>query len=265
MPIITLINDWKQDALYLSQIKGALLSVDEHIRIINLTPNLSTFDEFTAAFVLKNSFKQFPKGTIHLNFISHYEKNVTDFLIAQYHEQFFVSRNTGFLANVFDTKPEKLFRLDIEENSFTELELYPLILRAILKNALHKIADQYEISNRNAVFLPVFNDNNIIIHIIYIDVYGNLITNLKKNDFYNFIAEKNFKIVIENKKNSIEKISSSYENIEQGDLFAIFNNLDLLEIGMKSANMAKLFSIKKSDELFIEIINNLSAKPGNLF
>lgn len=265
MAIVTLINDWKQDALYLAQINGALISIDEQLRIIDLTPQLDSFDEITASFILKNSFKKFPKGTIHLNFISHYKKNSPDFIIAEYQEQFFVSRNNGFLSNFFEDKPDKIYKIEIGKATFAELELYPIIVLAILKNSINKIAENFEDFERTAIFKPVINENNIIIHITYIDAFGNLITNLDKNIFDQTIGNKKFKIFVGGRKNFIDKINDNYEDLELGNLFAIFNSINLLEVGIKSGNLATLMSIQKSNELFIEIIKEKSPEPGSIF
>lgn len=265
MPVITLINDWKQDALYLSRIKGALVSVNQQLHIVDLIPNLSSFDEKTAAFVLKNSFEQFPKGTIHLNFVSHYEKNVSDFIIAKYKGHFFISKNNGFLSNIIDEKPEALYNFQIAEASFAELELYPLLVKAILKDSIHKVAKEYVSKRRSAVFAPIISETNIIINTIYIDAYGNLITNMKKDVFEKHLSNKKYKIYISGKKHFVETVSESYENIKSGNLFAIFNSLNLLELGMKSTNVTDLLSIKKEDEILIEIIEKKEPEQGKIF
>ncbi len=267
MQIITLINDWKSDNLYSSQIKGQLLSVSDNLNLVNLVSQVVSFDLNQAAFILKNSYKSFPKGTIHLNFVDNPNIKSDAFIIAQFSGQFFVSKDNGFLSIVLPSNSiDKCFKIDSDKTVFEEKFLYKKIVSAILNKKLNKIAHLTGKINRSITVSPAVTDTQIIVHCIYIDVYGNLITNLRKKQFYDFIGENDFKIIIQSEKNMIEKISSNYSDVDNGDLLALFNSADLLEIAQKNGSIAEIYGIKRQTEIRIEkVIKTGNKKQGLIF
>ncbi|MBN2893053.1 MAG: SAM-dependent chlorinase/fluorinase [Bacteroidales bacterium] len=265
MPIITLINDWKHESLYSSLIKGRLASLNANIETIDLISVFETFDYLSAAFILKNSYKNFPQGTIHLNFVTNLKQKDSDFLIAEFDNQFFISEDNGFLPIVFDNKPVKVYRLPRENTSFDELEFYPLIVKTILANMLDKLEPPTEEYVKSTLPEPAIISNRIVGHILYIDNYGNLITNFDKKFIDENCHGKKFKIVVQSERNVIETISENYSETESGDILCLFNSLGHLEIAIKDASIAELMSITRKDQVSIIFEDNSKKETGTLF
>ena len=70
MPIITLTTDFGLKDYYVGLIKGALLSQDSSIQIVDVSHNINVYDIVQGAFILKNCFAEFPVGTTHMTFAS---------------------------------------------------------------------------------------------------------------------------------------------------------------------------------------------------
>ena len=66
MPIVTLTSDFGWNDYYVALIKGAILCENQDINIIDISHNINNYDIVQGAFILKNSYKSFPKGTIHI-------------------------------------------------------------------------------------------------------------------------------------------------------------------------------------------------------
>ena len=64
--IVTLISDMSYKGYYVASVKGTILSAHRDTQIIDITHQVPAFDITKAAFILKNSYTSFPKGTIHL-------------------------------------------------------------------------------------------------------------------------------------------------------------------------------------------------------
>lgn len=263
MPIVTLINDWKSDALYSSMIKGKLISIHKDIQILDLISAKTTFDFSTVAFVLKKSYKNFPNGTIHLNFVTNSNKPYPNFLIGVYDEHYFISEDNGFLSIVFENKEAEIYTIDRTAGSFDELEYYPLLVKMILTKKLNKLGSPNTNYFHSSLAMPAILPNRIIGHIIYIDNYGNLITNFTKEFVEKNTKNKNFKVVIQSERNVINKISENYSQVQSGDLLCLFNSIGHLEIAMKDSNMAELMSISKKDQ--VSIVFEEEKKQGTLF
>ena len=65
-PVITLTTDLGNKDHYVAVIKAEILKEFPNARIIDITHNITKFDIQEAAFVFKNSYKNFPEGTIHI-------------------------------------------------------------------------------------------------------------------------------------------------------------------------------------------------------
>jgi len=64
----------------------------------------------------------------------------------------------------------------------------------------------------------------------------------------------------------VKKISNSYADLtgEEGELFALFNSLGLLEIGMVNGNLVEILNIS-SDEILIKIIEEKNEGQLSIF
>ena len=66
MKLITLTSDLGTKDSYLASVKGAIYSELENVNIIDINNNIPPFDILSAAYVLRNCYKDFPIGTIHI-------------------------------------------------------------------------------------------------------------------------------------------------------------------------------------------------------
>jgi len=67
--IITLLTDFGYDDPFVGQMKGVILKINPNVKIIDITHGIKPQTVEDAAFVLWQSFKYFPKGTIHLSIV----------------------------------------------------------------------------------------------------------------------------------------------------------------------------------------------------
>ena len=66
MPIITLTSDFGDSSHYSAIVKGVIYSLISDVNLIDVTHNINDFDIMHAAYVVKNTFPAFPKGTVHM-------------------------------------------------------------------------------------------------------------------------------------------------------------------------------------------------------
>jgi len=69
MSIITLTTDWKQNDFYTGALKGTILTKCPEIQIVDISHQIPSFNISQAAFVIKNSYYHFPKGTRDIAFL----------------------------------------------------------------------------------------------------------------------------------------------------------------------------------------------------
>ncbi len=111
MPIVTLTTDWIQDDYYTGTIKGKLLSSCPDLNVIDISHNIPAFNTAKAAFVIKNCFHHFPKGSIHLICVNT-EPSETESLVAiEYKDHFFIGNDNGIFGLIFKEQPGSIVEL----------------------------------------------------------------------------------------------------------------------------------------------------------
>ena len=78
-------------------------------------------------------------------------------------------------------------------------------------------------------------------HIIRVDHFGNLITNIPKEAFDILSKDKTFTVQFGGEK--FRRVHTAYNQAEQGECFLLFNSLNFLEIGIYKGNAAELLGL----------------------
>src|SRR5436305_8911755 len=64
--IITLTTDFGQADSYVGVMKGVILRIAPHVRLVDITHSVGPQDVHQAAYIVQTFFTYFPPGTIHL-------------------------------------------------------------------------------------------------------------------------------------------------------------------------------------------------------
>ncbi len=255
MSIITLTSDWGLKDHYLGAVKGTILSYLPEVCIIDISHNINPFDVEQAAFVLKNSYKSFPKGTIHIIGISTEESDKYPHTIICHEGHYFIGTDTGVFSMIFEKTPDEIYELDIPQDSdhftFSSRDRFVKAAVHIAKGKkLEELGNKKDSINKKILFRPVVDNNLIKGLVIYVDEYENIITNISEKLFRE--VRKNKKISIMFRGESVKKVYSSYNDVSVGEIVAIFNSMDLLEIAMNQGKASSLLGLSVDDSVMIE-------------
>jgi len=246
VPLITLTTDWGQFDYYMGMLKGSIMSKIPSAQIVDLSHSIPSFNIHNAAFVVKNSFKSFPTGTIHLVLINTEDSTSDRLIICYYDGHYFVTPDNGILGLLFSSLPDDIYAVPLEKKDGTFGSLSSFI------NAIEQIVTPNEEAMANAritdydkrVSLKATIDESIITgSIVYIDSYQNAITNISKSLFDRVGQNRKYNIFVQSKHNIITNLSTSYNQVAPGELLAIFNSVNLLEIAIRNGNASELLSL----------------------
>ena len=89
--------------------------------------------------------------------------------------------------------------------------------------------------------------------IIFNDAYGNLITNISKQIFDEFTDGRKFEIILR-QHDRRKYISNHINEVVEGEIAAVFNSFNLLEIGLNRENAVKLLGMKTGMDVMVELV-----------
>ena len=252
MSIITLITDFGYKDQFVAQIKGEIYSNNPESQVVDISHNISPFNIMEAAYVLENSYKSFPENTIHIIDVDSEKNKEKKHIIVKLDNHYFITSDNGIMSILSQNiNYQEIYEISI----LNELKPMQSSLKTFSKVACHlsmggkpeivgkKINNLKNVKNLN----PFVNSENtqIISSVIYIDHFGNVITNIKKSFFDEIGKGRKFEISARNYK--FNKIYSSYSDIinfnlsedqrsDEGKALIIFNSNNYLQISIYRSN-----------------------------
>jgi len=254
MPLITFISDFGQSDHYVASVKGSILKLNSNIKIVDISHEIKKYDISHAAYVFKNVYKEFPKGTIHVISVNNTDIN-NGIILFQLDNQFIITFDSGIVSLIDSRENINVILLEGNINpSFPEKfmgEIASKLASGINYTTLGRpIKDIKKYHNMEVSI----SKNKIIGYSIRIDHYGNIITNISESDFNNVLSKNSDIFEINLGIEKIAQISKSYNDVDTADLFALFNFNRLLEIGMNRGNASELLGIKNHTPITIKFL-----------
>lgn len=243
MAIITLLTDSGGSDHYAGAIKARIISINPVVTIIDISHNIMACDIAHGAYVLKSVFRDFPKGTVHLVGVDSTGNRDDGYIALQLEDHFFVGADNGLLGLVSDQPHQQAVQLVASESTFPEKDiLAPAAAQLAAGESITKVGKPVD-SFRKMLNRQVKATRKIIAgHVMRVDNYGNLITNINKTDFDILTKGRNYTIQFGGEK--FRRIHTNYYQTEQGDCFLIFNSLGFLEIGIYKGNASELLGLQ---------------------
>jgi S-adenosyl-L-methionine hydrolase (adenosine-forming) len=273
MSIITLTSDMGHRDYYVGALKGSIYKHLPEVKIVDISHEINPFNKFEAAFSVKNAIADFPDETIHLIAVDDTPKININMpskhdewpAVMRYKNQYFVTLDNGVLKLILgEDEPQSLHRISDALTSPKALQfpakniLAKIAIRVAQGESLDNIGEAIESPKQMTSLQAVTEENFIRGTVIYVDVYGNLITNISEELFKIIGKGEPFTIFFKNRSYFIDKISGSYNEVHQGDRVAVFNSSGLLEIAINQGvpgnggGASELFGMRLNDVVRIE-------------
>ncbi len=259
MPIITLTSDWGLKDHYLGAVKGAIYKQIPGAHIVDISHTIPAFDLNQAAFIIRNFYRNFPPGTIHILGINSEASIESPHTLVLHEGHYFIGADSGIFSLIFDETPEKIIELEVLQDTdyftFSSRDVFVKVAAMIsegkppeelgkVKNGLLK-----KIS-----FLPVVDGNLIKGKVIYIDNYENVFTNITESFFKSTVKGKKFVIMFRSASYRITTICKSYKDVVEGEMLALFSTSGHLEIAINQGKASSLLGLKIDQPVLIEVL-----------
>jgi S-adenosyl-L-methionine hydrolase (adenosine-forming) len=264
MPVVTLTTEWKPDDIYNGIIKGKLCSMCPGIVIIDNAGSIPPFNISIASFIIRNTFNNYPKGSVHIICVHSEAGKDQDFLIVSARDHFFIGTDNGIFNLILNADPDEVVKIEVHGNT-DELEIFAKAASEIISGKKpYELGTSVKGLSERVPLRATIDKDVIIGSIIFIDSYGNAISNITREVFYRVFENKGFRIQIQSNKNYTDQISQRYSDVPVGDMLAKFNQMDLLEISINGADVSELLSLSVGSVVRVDLAQK-AASPNRLF
>ena len=278
MSIITLTTDFGIKDHFAGTVKGALLSEINEAEVVDISHNISPFSILEAAYVIQNAYKSFPNGSIHIIGVDSEISEENKHIVVQLNDHYFICANNGIMSMICsEINPQKIVEINIHDkivSSFPVLDVFVKVAAHIARGGTLEVIGKL-VTNikpiKNISPLIKYEGKQLIGNVIYIDHYGNVITNIKKRLFESVQKGRRFEISARNHK--FKHIYNNYSDIvdfnipiesrnNEGQGLVVFNSSEYLEIAVYRSNLAtvgsasSLLGLNMLDTISIKFIKN---------
>ena len=251
MSIITLITDFGHKDYFVGALKGKILSEQKEAVIVDISHEIDLFNTLEASYCIEAAYSNFPKGTIHIIGVDSERVGDTQHIAMQWDDHYFICADNGILNTLIQKKiPQKIVAITIHDRLNTDvsdMDVFAAVACHISRGGLlNVIGKEIQSLKSISVLTSTISDDLAEIkgQIVYIDSFGNCVTNISQKQFNDTIRNRKFEIIIKNKK--ITRLHKSYSDFPvsdvkqlkdlEGDFLALFNENGYLEIAIYKSN-----------------------------
>lgn len=269
MAIITLTSDMGTRDYYVAALKAAIWSQAPEVQIVDVSHNVLPFSTVQAAFVLRNCWKDFPKGTVHIIGVNSDATPEIHHTIVSVDGQYFIGADNGIFSLLFDKKPDRTYELNLSQDSddmtFPTKNLFVKAACHLTRGGTPEVIGK-EIEGVKAAedFRAIVEENVIKGTVVYVDNYGNVVTNINRSLFKEIGKGRDFAIMFKRAHMDIRKIHNTYSDVSEGEKVALFGSSGFLEVAINKGAPGNgggantLFGLKLNDIVRIEFNANQS-------
>ncbi len=258
--IVTFTTDFGMTDHYVGAMKGVVLNVNPSAHVVDITNAVQSYDVLDGALAISQAYRYFPADTIHLVIVDPGVGTSRRPLLVRTDKHFFLAPDNGVLSFVFEQEKERLqVRHISSEHYFVQPVSQTFHGRDIfasvagwLSKGVDSSAFGDEITDYVRFAAPkpkMVAPHTIKGVVLKVDKFGNLITNIRPEDFPELFAADAapFRIIIG--KAEVTKMKTAYAQGTPGETFAILGSMGFLEIATNRGMAARLVGADKGSDV----------------
>jgi S-adenosylmethionine hydrolase len=256
--LITLSTDFGYKDPFVGTMKGVILGINPDVRIIDLTHGIPPQDLTAAALVLRHSVAFFPRGTIHVAVVDPGVGTFRRPVLAESEGHFFIGPDNGIISFAIEDKETShiihlcndRYHLKPTSATFHGRDIFaPVAAHLSLGTPLKNFGTKVESLERLDWPVVVKTSDSIQGRVVYVDHFGNLITNIDAKDLEG-LKSKIFTIFMG--QLNLHGLSPNYSSEDNNGYAALINSWGLLEISLFKGNAQLSCGAKVGDRIDIK-------------
>jgi len=238
--IVTLLTDFGD--YYPGVMKGVILKYSPETKIIDITHSVEPQNIYQGAFLLLNSYRYFPPS-IHVAVVDPGVGTERDAVIVECDEHSFIAPDNGVIypaceeagiRTVWRIREEAITEYSSAiSKTFHGRDVFAPAIACYIHGNVDKIAERMKKLQKIDIFDYSISDQEAKCRVLYIDRFGNAVTNLKKevvediNPKAFYVSGQKFPLV------------NNYSDVGKGEKLSIIGSFDTLELSLREGDLSK--------------------------
>jgi len=250
--VIALLTDFGLKDHYVGVMKGVILSVNPHARIIDLSHDIGSQDVLDAYFLLSNTYRYFPAGTIFVSVVDPGVGSERAIVAVETERYTFLAPDNGLLGfldkqggvrRIVRVTNERLFLKPVSQTFHGRDIFAPVAGHLSLGVDFAQLGPETDRIHKIATPAPKVTKEGVMVgEVVSIDRFGNLVTNIPGERLAGADA-----VEVKVGKVSIMRLSTSYASAKKGELLAIVGSTGTLEVSVNKGDARKKTGAKVGD------------------
>jgi S-adenosylmethionine hydrolase len=248
-PVIALLTDFGTHDHYTGTMKGVMLGICPDAALVDITHDIPAHDVLAGALELAAAYKYFPAGTVFLVVVDPGVGSSRRGIAAECGDFRLVAPDNGVLTAVLEEQPPRKV-VELTERKYAR----PTVSRTFegrdrFAPAAAWLAKGIELAalgrpaaaiHRLEMPKPSLEADRVVGVVLRVDRFGNLITNIDRKTF-DKVAEGAFDVRVAGQ--SVSRVVSTYADVPEGDVCALFGSTDHLEIAANGGSAAERLAL----------------------
>jgi S-adenosylmethionine hydrolase len=261
-PLISLTTDFGHDDPFVGVMKGVIYTINPHVNIVDLTHSIQPQNVQEAAFAIGMNYQYFPKDSIHLVVVDPEVGSRRRPLLVLFDGHYFIGPDNGVFSCLYQSSAGEITVIPIIAEHFFLKKKSPTFhardvfspCAAWLSTGLESSAFGEPARDYQAIPIPaVVKQSELVLQgeVIFIDRFGNAITNISRRDMDNLRSELSagaMRIVC---KDRVVPFYDYYAQAAGTGLGSVLNSSDYLEFFVYRGNAALECSLAKGDKVTV--------------
>lgn len=256
---ITLLTDFGLQDAYVGVMKGVIASIAPRAQVIDLCHAVQPFQIHQARFLLRQSWRYFSQGSIHVCVIDPGVGSARRALCVEAAGHLFIGPDNGLFSDQLELKGARAraitnprLMLPVISQTFHGRDIFaPAAAHLAAGIAPSRLGKLVHDATRLATGAPVRIGRRFWQgEVAHIDRFGNVVTNLDAAEFLP-LAQKGLELKIGFE--ALRRRANTYSEAPDGELFVIAGSAGTLEVSMKEASAAKKLGVAVGAPVELEV------------
>lgn len=239
-------TDFGWSGPYAAEMKGVILNITASATVVDITHDIPPGDILAGAFVLRQILPYFPAGSVHCVVVDPTVGTDRRIIAAKYAGQTIVFPDNGIISLVEQDQPleqivvvrnQKYFLTSTASPTFHGRDIIAPVSAhlagGLSMDRLGPVADKFKLLD-----IPsprVDTDGSLVGRIVYVDHFGNLISDISAGLLEEFCGGGPADVEIALTGREIGPLKSAYAFAEPGEPLALINSMSLLEVAVNGS------------------------------